>query len=104
MVLRRTGVAITMCVLGSIDTEGNRSNTRGEINPALPRHPVEPCARAVVRACALRKRELYHPAQEVLPVLLLLPWMPELLDWAVRKIMVPAQKLASRAQSQGGRA
>jgi short-subunit dehydrogenase len=88
MVLRESGVAITIAVLGNIATEGNAAGTNGELNPELKRWPVDECACAIVRAGAARVREAYYPAHELIPLQLVRPWMPDTLDAIVRQLVI----------------
>jgi len=59
----RSGVSITLCVLGAIDTKTSRDAVKA--HPAgkadIKREPVDECALAMVKGTAQRKRQMYFP-------------------------------------------
>jgi NAD(P)-dependent dehydrogenase (short-subunit alcohol dehydrogenase family) len=84
-------VAVTTCVLGSIDTQTNADGTGGDLNPSLGKSPADECARAIMRAGADRRREACYPAAQIVPMLLLRPWIPDTLDAIIRRITLSEQ-------------
>ncbi len=55
------GVSITLCVLGYIDTKNARGTTKGLPVEGVKREPVDECSLAMIKAAALRKRQMYFP-------------------------------------------
>ncbi len=76
-------VSVTLCCLGSIDTEANRKSTAGVIDPKHVKResPVE-CAEAVLRGALGGKEVVYFPKGAMMFALLVL-----CLPRAVRKAL-----------------
>ena len=88
LVLRKVDVSLTLCVIGNIDTEGNKGETLNDINPNLKRYPASDAAAAIMGGGAARVREAYYPRMELLPMVILRPWMPDVLDSIVRYVVL----------------
>ncbi|KAL9957815.1 hypothetical protein ACROYT_G034763 [Oculina patagonica] len=55
-------VAITLCILGSIDTMNARVMTKGlPVDKSVKRESVDECSIAMIKGVALRKRQMYFP-------------------------------------------
>eukprot|EP00050_Salpingoeca_kvevrii_P001769 m.178875 g.178875 ORF g.178875 m.178875 type:complete len:294 (+) comp10451_c0_seq5:4437-5318(+) len=76
-------VSITVAVLGAVETENMRTNTRGELDH-MPAIAASEAAEAIIRGTAQRVRELYCPWLSLQPVVLLYEWMPGVFDWIFR--------------------
>jgi len=74
-------VGITIASLGAHDTEGAQEVKQHMDAKILTWEPPSGAARAVVRAAAVRKRELFYPFSLVYPVLALRPFFPQVVDW-----------------------
>ncbi|XP_010578080.1 PREDICTED: corticosteroid 11-beta-dehydrogenase isozyme 1-like [Haliaeetus leucocephalus] len=82
--IQSVNVSITLCILGFIDT-GKISAVRSSAEVLLvPPAPREECALEILRAGALRRRELYYRYGSTRLPLLLRDWAAELLDYLVR--------------------
>jgi len=82
-------VGITIASLGAHDTEGASEVKKQMDAKILTWEPPADAARAVVRAAAVRKREMFYPASLVYPVLAMRPFFPALVDWM---LMLPYAK------------
>ncbi|NWX28866.1 DHI1 dehydrogenase, partial [Notiomystis cincta] len=80
-IIDKVNVSITLCILGYINTESAVRAVSHVISEAPA--PKEECALEIVRAAALRHRELRYPSA-VGTTLLLRSLAPELLDSAIR--------------------
>ena len=73
-------VSLTMAVLGNIDTETNRENTKGDLK-YVTRAPADDCAKAIVRAAGARQREVIYPYTQGLHLITKLrPWSMWIVD------------------------
>jgi len=94
LVLRKVNVAITMCILGLIDTPATReSQVNTDLNPNLLnwRHSVEECAFFIMRASILRMREAYYPFHLMYPSVLARTVFPDWFD-ALLRVTVLSEK------------
>nr|RLV64443.1 hypothetical protein DV515_00017488 [Chloebia gouldiae] len=82
LIVDKVNVSITLCILGYINTE-SAVRAVSHVIPDTPA-PKEECALEIIRAGALRRRELHYPAPAVSSMLLLRSLAPELLDSLVR--------------------
>ncbi|XP_064327823.1 11-beta-hydroxysteroid dehydrogenase 1 isoform X2 [Phalacrocorax carbo] len=80
--IQNINVSITLCILGFIDTE-SALRAAGELL-RVAAAPREECALEILRAAALRRRELYYRYGSTRLPLLLRDWAAELLDYLVR--------------------
>jgi corticosteroid 11-beta-dehydrogenase isozyme 1 len=85
---RNGPVAITMCVLGNIDTASNRAATTGLVSDFLVRNPVADAASAIIQGGLKRRREIYYPWHEISPVITLDFFFPEWTATLVRRLSV----------------
>uniref|UniRef100_A0A8D2NPL3 11-beta-hydroxysteroid dehydrogenase 1 n=2 Tax=Zosterops TaxID=36298 RepID=A0A8D2NPL3_ZOSLA len=81
-IIDKVNVSITLCILGYINTESAVSAV-SHVIPDTPA-PKEECALEIIRAGALRRREVLYPARPVGTMLLLRSIAPELLDSLIR--------------------
>ncbi|XP_077164901.1 hydroxysteroid 11-beta-dehydrogenase 1-like protein A [Paroedura picta] len=83
MRLRKINLAITVAVLGYIDTE----HALQEVSNKMTLEPSskEECAQKIVQGGVLRHREVIYPYWSQKIVLLLRDWMPDLVDYLVGK-------------------
>ncbi len=73
-------VSLTMAILGNIDTENNRKNTKGDLK-LIKRAPADECARAIIRGSGARQRQIFYPHSQGLHVMLKLrPWAMQIVD------------------------
>ncbi|NXK34369.1 DHI1 dehydrogenase, partial [Piprites chloris] len=82
-IMDKINVSITLCILGYINTESAVRAVSHVIRdkPA----PKEECALEIIKAGALRQRELHYPPWLVSAALLLRDIAPEFLDSTIRK-------------------
>ncbi|KAM9268603.1 LOW QUALITY PROTEIN: 11-beta-hydroxysteroid dehydrogenase 1 [Morus bassanus] len=80
--IQNINVSITLCILGFIDTESAVRAAGAVLR--VPAAPREECALEIVRAAALRRRELYYRYGSTRLPLLLRDCAAELLDYLVR--------------------
>lgn len=83
MRLRKINLAVTVAVLGYIDTE-NAQREVGDKMTLVPSSKVE-CAQKIVHGGVLRHREVIYPYWSQKFALLLRDWMPDLLDYLAGK-------------------
>ncbi|NXW13789.1 DHI1 dehydrogenase, partial [Circaetus pectoralis] len=81
--IQSVNVSITLCILGFIDTAESALRAAAEVL-LVPPAPREECALEILRAGALRRRELYYRYGSTRLPLLLRDWAAELLDYLVR--------------------
>ena len=78
-------VSLTMAVLGNIDTENNRENTKGDLQH-IDRAPADECAKAIISAAGARQREVVYPYSQGLHIITKLrPWSMWLVDQILTK-------------------
>ncbi|NXN78101.1 DHI1 dehydrogenase, partial [Bombycilla garrulus] len=82
LIIDKVNVSITLCILGYIDTE-SAVRAVSHVIPETPA-PKEECALEIIRAGALRRRELHYPPWAVRRSLLLHSIAPGLLDSLIR--------------------
>uniref|UniRef100_U3JCL8 11-beta-hydroxysteroid dehydrogenase 1 n=1 Tax=Ficedula albicollis TaxID=59894 RepID=U3JCL8_FICAL len=80
--IQSINVSITLCILGFIDTE-SAVRAVSHVIPDTPA-PKEECALEIIRAGALRHRQLHYPARAVGTMLLIHSIAPELFESIVR--------------------
>lgn len=57
-----SGISVTLCVLGSIDTKTAHKLTEAHpVAKKIKREPVDECALSMIKGIALRKRQMYFP-------------------------------------------
>ena len=78
-------VGVTMCAIGSMDTEGAKS-FKDRIT-SVTWYPPEGAATAIVNGGILRRREIYHPQFLVYPSILFNTLSPSLFDISIRASM-----------------
>jgi short-subunit dehydrogenase len=83
-------VTVTTGVLGSFDTETAREGTGGKLDSLVVWSPPADAASALLKAGARRWRTVYVPWEQTRIITLLHPLMPELMDWVIRRFMIPA--------------
>ncbi|XP_058711942.1 11-beta-hydroxysteroid dehydrogenase 1-like [Poecile atricapillus] len=82
LIIDKVNVSITLCILGYINTESAVSAV-SHVIPDTPA-PKEECALEIIRAGALRRRELHYPPRAVGSTLLAHSIAPELLNSLIR--------------------
>ncbi|NWT71052.1 DHI1 dehydrogenase, partial [Prunella himalayana] len=82
LIIDKVNVSITLCILGYINTE-SAVRAVSHVIPDTPA-PKEECALEIIRAGALRRRELHYPGRAVGSMLLARSIAPELLESLVR--------------------
>lgn len=75
-------IGVTMCAIGSTDTEGAVSFKKRITTVAWD--PPEDAATAIVNGGALRRRDIYHPQYIVFPSVILDKLYPAALDYFLR--------------------
>ncbi|KAM6998313.1 11-beta-hydroxysteroid dehydrogenase 1-like [Passerculus sandwichensis] len=83
LIIDKINVSITLCILGYINTE-SAVRAVSHVIPDTPA-PKEECALEIIRAGALRRRELRYPGPAVGTALLLHGLAPELLERLLRR-------------------
>ena len=81
-------VSITLCVLGNIDTEANRRVTAGLVPDFLVPSPADQAAEAIITGGLQRRREVYFPWHECVPVITLHFFFPTAIDQLLRSLAV----------------
>uniref|UniRef100_A0A803VS83 11-beta-hydroxysteroid dehydrogenase 1 n=1 Tax=Ficedula albicollis TaxID=59894 RepID=A0A803VS83_FICAL len=82
LIIDKVNVSITLCILGYINTE-SAVRAVSHVIPDTPA-PKEECALEIIRAGALRHRQLHYPARAVGTMLLIHSIAPELFESIVR--------------------
>eukprot|EP00040_Diaphanoeca_grandis_P016582 m.85760 g.85760 ORF g.85760 m.85760 type:complete len:306 (-) comp25897_c0_seq1:269-1186(-) len=83
-----TKIAVTLSVLGNIDTEANREVTKGLLPEWLEKHPVDEAASSILQGGLQRRRESYYPYRECVPMLYLQFFFPAFTDSLARHVAV----------------
>ncbi|XP_078527698.1 hydroxysteroid 11-beta-dehydrogenase 1-like protein [Lissotriton helveticus] len=81
LAMQGTDIAITLCILGLIDTDYAMSRIRGKV--FMTPYPASEAALAIVKGGTTRAREINYPWQAVF-ISLLRDWAPEFRDRVVR--------------------
>ncbi|XP_066465883.1 hydroxysteroid 11-beta-dehydrogenase 1-like protein A [Tiliqua scincoides] len=81
--LRKIPVDVTVAVLGYINTDTALKVVGGKIT--MQASPKETCAQEIVKGGVMRRREVVYPYWPLKPILLLKDWVPELLEWLLRR-------------------
>ncbi|XP_070547286.1 hydroxysteroid 11-beta-dehydrogenase 1-like protein B [Ptychodera flava] len=90
--LQDINVSITICIIGSIQTENVLKFTEGILDPYLFMTSAEDTAERVMKGTSLREREVYYPYYQTWPTVVLRTLYPTSLDWIFKYIYPHAGK------------
>ncbi|KAJ1085893.1 hypothetical protein NDU88_006017 [Pleurodeles waltl] len=81
LAMQGTDIAITLCILGLIDTDYAMSRIRGKV--LMTPYPASEAALAIVKGGTSRDREIHYPWQAIF-ISHARDWYPEFRDWIIR--------------------